>query len=145
MWLASIFSHFVVFRSLHRVFCRAKDFNCDEVVFLYCVFGVKSKFFAKVPFFCLWKYSCSRTIYCKDYLSSVELLSYLCKKSVGHICVGLVLFHRSLCRHTEGGIDPSTNTTSSFPSSATALSRYYSHSTQYKVHNSVAFSIFRLV
>ena len=51
MWLASIFSHFVVFRSLHRVFCRAKDFNCDEVVFLYCVFGVKSKFFAKVPFF----------------------------------------------------------------------------------------------
>ena len=51
MWLASTFSHFVVFHSLHRVFCKAKDFNFDGVVFLYCVFSVKSKFFAKVPFF----------------------------------------------------------------------------------------------
>ena len=34
----------------------------------------------------------SQTIYKKDHPFFIELLFYLCQKSVGHICVGLFLY-----------------------------------------------------
>lgn len=96
--------------------------------FLYKV-SLTSGFFLFFPF-CLWKSSWSRTICWKDYSSSTELLLWLCKQSVVHIYVGLLL--SSLFLSTGLCVYPSTNTTVlSIVAYKTHLEIKYTDSSQY--------------
>lgn len=79
-WRSSVFCIFFL------VVLRFYDLHLDLWFILYCYIEWEAQIEFFLFFFCIWTSTCT-TIYLKVVFSSIDLLWFLCWKTVDHMCV----------------------------------------------------------